>query len=135
MSGGRLIAFAPPEELRRQALGGEILEVAAEDVFDATRLDGLPFVRRVHQTGLREFQVVVDNAATATPDLVSAIEGAGGEVVSMSAFRPTFDEVFARLIELDEAAQATGAGSREQQAAQATDAEAASETPPAGAGS
>ena len=107
LSGGRLIAFAPPEELRRQALGGEILEVAAKDVFDAARLDGLPFVRRIRQTGLREFQVVVDDAATATPDLVSAIEGAGGEVVSMSAFRPTFDEVFARLIELDEVARAS----------------------------
>jgi ABC-2 type transport system ATP-binding protein len=138
MSSGRLIAFAPPEELRRQALGGEILDVAAEDVFDAARLDGLPFVRRVRQTGLREFQVVVDDAATATPDLVSAIEGAGGEVVSMSAFRPTFDEVFARLIELDETVQAAAAGAagategratpaaRERQAKQATASAAAS---------
>jgi ABC-2 type transport system ATP-binding protein len=125
MSMGRLIALAPPEELRRQALGGEILEVAAQDVFDAARLDGLPFVRGIHQTGLREFQVVVDDAATATPDLVSAIEAAGGEVVSMSAFRPTFDEVFARLIELDEAARATateGEGAAEPEAAPAGEA-------------
>ena len=139
MSSGRLIAFAPPEELRRQALGGEILEVAAQDVFDAARLDGLPFVRRIRQTGLREFQVVVDDAATATPDLVAAIEAAGGEVVSMSAFRPTFDEVFARLIELDDAAQAAVADSaggvegesrsdvRERRAAQATAAAAAND--------
>jgi ABC-2 type transport system ATP-binding protein len=138
MSSGRLIAFAPPEELRRQALGGEILEVEAKDVFDAARLDGLPFVRKVRQTGLRGFQVVVDDAATATPDLVSAIEEAGGEVVSMSAFRPTFDEVFARLIELDEAAKASAAAdapvdgeetpeAREQRAAHATASAAASE--------
>ncbi|HYN70133.1 MAG TPA: ABC transporter ATP-binding protein [Candidatus Eisenbacteria bacterium] len=106
LSGGRLIGFAPPEELRRQALGGEILEVAARDVFDAATLDQLPFVRGTHQTGLREFQVVVDDAATATLNLVSAIEAVGGEVVSVGTFHPTFDDVFATLIKHDEEVRA-----------------------------
>jgi len=42
--------------------------------------------------------VVVDDAGTATPDVVEAIR-AETEVVSAREERPTFDEVFAILVE------------------------------------
>jgi hypothetical protein len=42
--------------------------------------------------------VVVDDAGTATPDVVEAIR-AQSEVVSAREDRPTFDEVFAILVQ------------------------------------
>ena len=37
ISGGRLIALATPEELRREAMGGDIVEIETTDAFDADR--------------------------------------------------------------------------------------------------
>ena len=49
--------------------------------------------------------MVVDDAGTATPDVVEAIRARGGEVVSAREERPSFDDVFAALVERDEAAR------------------------------
>ena len=64
-------------------------------MFDAFVLLELPFVRHVRQDGPRHFTVVVDDAGTATPDVVEAVGARGGEVVSAREERPSFDEVFA----------------------------------------
>jgi len=107
LDAGRMIALGSPDQLRRDALGGDILDVALGATFDASSLAQEPFVRRTRQTGLREFQVTVDDAATATPELVAAIERAGGEVESVSEFHPTFDDVFAELVQRHRAENGT----------------------------
>jgi hypothetical protein len=56
-------------------------------------------VERIQQAGLREFHVVVDDAGAATPEIVEAVEAAGGEVESVREYRPNFEEVFTRLVE------------------------------------
>ena len=48
--------------------------------------------------GRATLTVIVDDAGTATPDVVEAIR-ARSEVVSAREERPTFDEVFAVLVE------------------------------------
>jgi hypothetical protein len=55
-------------------------------------------VRGVSQQGPRDFQVTVDDAGVATPDVVAAIDDAGGEVAYAREYRPSFDEVFAELV-------------------------------------
>jgi len=99
LSEGRLIAFGTPDELRRDALGGEVVEVTMEEIFDVAALHSTPGVRGVRQTGPRTFQLVVDDAGTATPDTIAAMSEAGKEVESVRALRPTFEEVFAALVE------------------------------------
>ena len=42
---GRLIALAAPEELRRMALGGEVIEIETAQAFDGSPLERVPGVR------------------------------------------------------------------------------------------
>ena len=100
ISGGRLIALADPDELRRQAIGGDIVEIEAS-AFDGAALSDMPVVRSVERRGPNALRVTVDDASTAMPDVVDAITRGGGEVASASEARPSFDEVFAVLVERD----------------------------------
>jgi ABC-2 type transport system ATP-binding protein len=99
ISGGRLIALETPQELRRRALGGEIIEVETGGTFDASTIESAPGVISVRQLGLRSFRAIVDDAGTATPAVVEAVAGRGGEVASSREVKPTFEEVFAALVE------------------------------------
>jgi ABC-2 type transport system ATP-binding protein len=105
IAGGRLIALATPEELRHEAVGGDVVAVETTGLFDGAALTDLPFVRKVRQLGPRTLSIVVDDAGTATPAVVEAIAARGGEVASAREERPTFDDVFAELVERDRAAR------------------------------
>ena len=95
---GRLIALAPPDELRRQALGGDLIQIRTAAAFDALNLEQVVGVREVRPRTPREFFVVVDDAATALPRIVEAIQAAGGTLVASSEVRPSFDETFSALV-------------------------------------
>jgi ABC-2 type transport system ATP-binding protein len=95
---GRLIALAAPEELRRMALGGEVVEIETAQAFDGSSLTRLPGIRAVKQSAPRKFLVIADDAGAATPRVVQEISAAGVEVISSSEYRPSFDEVFAELV-------------------------------------
>ena len=96
---GRLVSLAPPEDLRRQALGGEVVEIETTRAFDASSLSGLPAVIGLRQQGPRQFWVSTPDAGAATPALLAAVAAAGGEVASAREYRPSFDEVFATLVD------------------------------------
>jgi ABC-2 type transport system ATP-binding protein len=95
---GRLIALAPPDELRRSATGGDVIEVETTDLFDGSNLESLPGVLAIRQLDARRLRVTVDDAATKLPAVVDAIGAAGGDVASAREVRLTFDEVFAELV-------------------------------------
>jgi ABC-2 type transport system ATP-binding protein len=101
ISGGRLIALAEPDDLRRMAVGGDLIEVRTAGPFDEGALRDLPVVRAIESLGSRHLRVTVDDAATALPDVVDAITERGGEVESAQESRPSFDAVFATLVERD----------------------------------
>jgi ABC-2 type transport system ATP-binding protein len=96
---GRLVALAPPDELRRMAIGGDVVEIETAAPFDGAVLAGLPVVRDVSQLDPTHLRVVVEDASTALPDVVEAVTGRGAEVSSASETRPSFDTVFATLVE------------------------------------
>ncbi len=98
---GRLIALGTPTELRRTAVGGDVIEITTTGRFDGRRLAELPFIHGVEQHGPDLVRVIVDDAATATPDVVEAISLDGVEVGAVREHRPSFDEVFAMLVERD----------------------------------
>jgi ABC-2 type transport system ATP-binding protein len=102
IANGRLLALATPDGLRREAVGGDVVVVETAAFFDADQLTELPYVRRVRQDGARQVTVVVDDAATALPDVVEAVRTRGGEVASAREERPSFDDVFAALVKRDE---------------------------------
>jgi ABC-2 type transport system ATP-binding protein len=95
---GRLLAFAPPEELRRTAFGGEVLEVETEGIIDVAQLAHDDLVHDVVQVGPRTVHLTTADAATATPSIIETVERAGGAVAAIREFRPSFDDVFAQLV-------------------------------------
>jgi ABC-2 type transport system ATP-binding protein len=101
IAGGRLIALAPPDELRRLAAGGDTVEVETTGRFDGAVLASLPIVRRVEQIDPRHLRITVDDAAVALPDVMEAVGERGGEVASAREVRPSFDTIFATLVERD----------------------------------
>ena len=105
IAGGRLLALATPDDLRREASGGDVIGIETAALFDGGLLEDLPFVRGVRQTGPRHLTVIVDDAGPATPDVVDAIQARGGEVASAREERLSFDEVFTALVERDQAAR------------------------------
>jgi ABC-2 type transport system ATP-binding protein len=106
---GRVLALATPDNLRREAMGGDMIEVETTDPFDGDVLRKLPEVRDVRKQGPRTFQVVVDEAGAATPAVMEAITEAGGDVAASREFRPSFDDVFAELVERDAREHGDGA--------------------------
>ncbi|MDP9482620.1 MAG: ABC transporter ATP-binding protein [Chloroflexota bacterium] len=99
VSEGRLAALARPDDLRRSATGGDVLEIETAGIVDSALLVDLPMVRAVDQRSGRRFFVTVDDAGTAAPAIVGVIESAGGTVTSSREYRPSFDEVFATLVD------------------------------------
>jgi ABC-2 type transport system ATP-binding protein len=110
ISGGRLIALADPENLRREAMGGDVVEIQTTNAFDPAGLTDLPAIRTIERQGQNAMRIRVDDAATATPEVVEAITRRGGEVASASESRPSFDEVFAILVERDRLARGAAQG-------------------------
>ncbi|MDQ4074640.1 MAG: ABC transporter ATP-binding protein [Chloroflexota bacterium] len=98
---GALIAEGEPETLRREAFGGDVVEIVLEHPatgYDRT-LTNLVGVRATEVPPDRPIRVTVDSADEAIPDLVDAFEAAGAAIHSIAPYQPTFDEVFIRLIE------------------------------------
>jgi ABC-2 type transport system ATP-binding protein len=104
---GRLIAFAPPDELRRMASGGDVVQIKTAAAFDGVLLDQIAGVREIRQRAPRDMLVIADDAATVLPRVVEAVQSAGGTVESSSEYRPTFDEVFSSLVERAEASKSS----------------------------
>lgn len=101
ISGGRLIALAEPENMRREAMGGDVVEVRTTNEFDPAGLAALPMIRTIERQGPNALRIRVDDAATAMPEVVEAITERGGVVASANEVRPSFDEVFAILVQRD----------------------------------
>ena len=105
ISDGRLIALARPDDLRREAMGGDAVEIELGNEFDSASLSALPVVRSVERRGTNGLRVTVDDASTALPEVVEAITQRGGDVTSASETRQSFDEVFAILVQRDRMAR------------------------------
>jgi ABC-2 type transport system ATP-binding protein len=117
IAAGRLIAIAPPEELRRQAMHGEVIEIETARMFDASALEGEPRILGIRQLDINHFRITVDDAAAAMPAVVEAVGRAGVEVTSAKELQLSFDEVFAELIARAEAADTTASAETAEAAA------------------
>ena len=109
---GELVAYDAPEELRKQAFGGEVLEVTTARAVDGEILARVPGITGVRQPSARQLFVTTEDAATTSPQIIELLREAGIAVVGLEEHQPTFDEVFTLLVE-------RGRSAREQQAAPA----------------
>jgi ABC-2 type transport system ATP-binding protein len=109
---GRIIALAPPDELRQLATDGDLLDIETSAVFDGADLTAMPGIRALTQDGPRHLRVVVANAGTSLPAIVDKITATGVEVTSAREERLSFDDIFAILVarnEKERAAEAVAA--------------------------
>ena len=104
--GGEIIALAAPDDLRRSATNGDVLDIETTTLFDGSNLIGTPGVGEITQDGPRHFRVVVDDAGSALPAVVDRIKEGGSEVASAREHRLSFDEIFAMLVARHEQARA-----------------------------
>ena len=98
---GRLVAVDTPEGLRRQAFGGEVLDVIFTQPLLAPQLDQLAeavSATKVERIGFREVRLVVADAGEASPQVTAWATEAQVEIESVEPYLPAFDDVFVELI-------------------------------------
>jgi ABC-2 type transport system ATP-binding protein len=98
---GRLLAIDTPDGLRRQAFGGDVVDVSmaspisAVDLEEMIRTVGASRSQRLDLTSVR---LTVENAGDAAPLLSSWALEKGIEVETVDEYRPAFDDVFVELV-------------------------------------
>lgn len=106
---GRLIEMDTPENLRRKAMGAQIIRLVVDVPHEREamrRLDAHPVVHQVQRTFQQPGHLLVytDDAAVAMPVLISHLkQDAGIELQMIDKYEPSFDDVFVRLMKEDEA--------------------------------
>ncbi|MEM0330193.1 MAG: ABC transporter ATP-binding protein [Archaeoglobaceae archaeon] len=93
MRGGEILAEGSPEDIKRKALGGEIVKVKvarAEDAFKKLKSVGLNAELKGN-----ELSVLVDNAKIRVPELFKIL---GNDILEVEIERETLENAFLRLL-------------------------------------
>ncbi|MGQ0600337.1 MAG: ABC transporter ATP-binding protein [Anaerolineales bacterium] len=102
MAEGRLLLVETPENLRRRAMGGEVIDIQLRDpisIEQKVQLERFPFIQgSVTTLGPNHFRIVVDEASTAMPTVLEWCQTNNVAVESIEEFQPPFDDVFVELI-------------------------------------
>ena len=103
---GQKVATGTPEEVRRLAMGGEVVTVAGPnlDRHAVTAIREVDGVQKVSWAGQDRLKVIVEDAGSSVPVLVEALRAANVEVDEVSEEHASFDDVFVQLMEDEEAA-------------------------------
>lgn len=106
LSGGALVAVGTPDELRRRAFDGEIIQLALagtpgqlrDNIGALEDLGRVTEVRQDEQSGeaTSRIRLIVEDADAVLPKVLEMLRGA--DVRSVDLPRPSFDEVFFRLV-------------------------------------
>jgi ABC-2 type transport system ATP-binding protein len=103
MANGRLLIVATPEDLRRRAFGGDVIDLKTQEDLSwnhISQLQQLPFVRgRITLLPDRTYRLTVENASTALPELIEWGQDKNIDVQSTKEYVPPFDDVFVTLIQ------------------------------------
>jgi ABC-2 type transport system ATP-binding protein len=101
---GRVVTIDTPDGLRRQAFGGELLDVETAQPLPGTvldellRIDGVDDVR-ASERGRRHHRLVVGDATTLGPLVRHHLDSSGAEVIAVQPHLPSFDDVFVTLVQ------------------------------------
>ena len=103
LADGELVAAGTPEELRREAFGGETIELTVGGdpsslAGPLKTLEGIGYAVEVRQEegATSRVRLLVDDADTRLPGVLEALDGA--DVHSADVPKPSFDDVFFRLV-------------------------------------
>jgi ABC-2 type transport system ATP-binding protein len=105
---GTLVAVGEPEALRREAFGGELVDIRTEGPATKSVVESIAGVRSVDQRANDRLLVTTDDAGAVVPRITDALNMSGSRVLSADKHEPSYDEVFVELVER------TGANEREE---------------------
>jgi ABC-2 type transport system ATP-binding protein len=103
LSDGELLLLDTPQNLRRAAFEGEVVDVVTERPLGRTELDQLasePFViGSVERAGPLTVRIVVDDATDAIDEVRSAFDRLGVDITSLDEHVVDYDEAFVRVVQ------------------------------------
>lgn len=110
---GRLLTVDTPEGLRRQAYGGEVIDLTVADRIEQdliTEVQQLEYVGHAQRTRVdgKGMRITVDDADPVIPQLQRWLDDRGVPVESVDRFLPPFDDVFVKLVEAEGPSELTG---------------------------
>lgn len=100
---GHLLTMTTPDGMRREAFGGDFLDVVisrrADDalVSEITSLPQISGIEEMSPDG-RKLRVLVDDAEDQAESIRRCMTGAGIDVLTLSHHQPSFDDAFVRLV-------------------------------------
>jgi ABC-2 type transport system ATP-binding protein len=99
---GKLVLVDTPKGLRHHAYGGDMVDLQTANPFDYKAegiLRSLPFVRaKTFRTGPDRMRIIVDEASTDIPELMSWTQEQNIEVQTLDEYTPSFEDVFVELV-------------------------------------
>lgn len=110
MRSGELLMVETPEDLRYRALGGHLIDLHAptplpHDVVD--EIINLDFMTGpLNYLNPMQVQLTVDDASVAIPQLLHWCEERDLEIDSINENVPPFDDIFVRIMEMEDAKEA-----------------------------
>ncbi len=95
---GRIVATGSPEELKADLRGDAIVVELAHELADGRATDVLARIPGLVESLIegRSLRARADRGAAAVPAVLSALEGAGIGVASVTVSRPSLDDVYLR---------------------------------------
>ncbi|MEU4378991.1 ATP-binding cassette domain-containing protein [Micromonospora echinofusca] len=96
MDHGEMVAEGTPADLKRE-ISGDVVMVgldAAATPQAAQLLDGEPYVNKLETVDEGGLRLYVDEGATAIPQILRRVDGAGLALSSIELHRPSLDDVF-----------------------------------------
>jgi ABC-2 type transport system ATP-binding protein len=99
---GKLLLVDTPQGLRHHAYGGDMVDFRTTQPFEfqsEAMLRSLSFVRaKTVRTGPNSMRIIVDQASTATPELMGWAQQQNIQVQAVEEYMPSFEDVFVELV-------------------------------------
>lgn len=93
---GKIIGLGSPDELKRDVMGGEVVDVSFSQLPESAKdaLEKLPIVKKVSKGTNGNLMILVERGSEALPRIVEAVNANGGAIKSMTLRESTLDDVF-----------------------------------------
>jgi len=99
---GKLLLVDTPQGIRHHAYGGDMVDFRTTQPFDfqaEAMLRSLSFVlAKTVRTGSNSMRIIVDQASTATPELMGWAQQQNIQVQAVEEYMPSFEDVFVELV-------------------------------------
>jgi len=99
---GKLLLVDTPQGVRHHAYGGDMVDFRTTEPFAfqaEAQLRSLSFVRdKTVRTGSNSMRIIVDQAGTATPELMGWAQQQNISVQAVEEYVPSFEDVFVELV-------------------------------------